>query len=258
MNRELLAALRAEVKAAHKAANRKVSRLRTQKGVELGGTRNDPRRNLAHVKGYNARQLQTYLNELNSFRSRGTQYVSGAMGRTISGSKWREYKRLERRYNEIAERSQRKVRQTFLPSHGMTVGERDNLLRPTGPTAIGNRRPMDPINRSPKGIVSDRALDKLISGLKKQTNPNYEQTVIDRQRKVARKMSRGRGNKSQRERLAKLTDKQFNLLWNYTDFPNQMSTKYHTRTDSDSQFVAKTRSDAEHDIDDYLTWAASQ
>ena len=257
MNMDQLKALRAEVLRAQGLASRKVSRLERVKGVAIAGTRLDPRREGARVQSYTAKQLQTYLGELNTFRSRKVQYSAGARGGVVSAAKWQEYKRLERRFNKKAERANRLVRDLKIVTHGMTVAERDALLRPKGPSARGVVRPTDKINRRIGGIASDKALDKLIADMRVKTGRGYESETLARQRKVSRKMANGRGNKRVRDRLSNLTADQFNALWNYTDFPDQMATKYHTNADSDSRFVAQTRNSADSEIERYLDWAES-
>lgn len=251
--------LRAEVRRAHRNATNKVSRLRGQ-GVEVGGTNVDPRRNLKNVNRYTERQLRTYLRELDSFRDRGTSFRAGARGSTISGAKWREYQALERQYNKIAERSQEAVSQIRLTTHGMTIGERDAMLRNTSPAAKGQRRPLDPIRRNVRGIESDRALDKLIGDMRKRLSPSYEKTQVNRQRRIARQMTQDTGTARFRKGINRLSNKQFNILWNYTNFANLLSQWYETRqSDEDTpEWVASTRDDAGGTISDLLAWAAKQ
>src|SRR4051812_16186860 len=89
--------LRREARRRHKAATDKISRLR-KKGVDLGGSKEDQRRDLGLVKRYNTRQLRDYIGSLNNFTSRDNQYHSSANG-IIKADRFKVYKDLEGKYN---------------------------------------------------------------------------------------------------------------------------------------------------------------
>lgn len=246
--------LRNEVRHAHRLATKKVSRLRS-KGVEIGFSDLDPRRDLSRIKRYTEKQLRAYMSELETFRSRKVSYVATARGTPISGSKWREYKRLEREFNKRAERAYSRLSDTFLPSHGMTIGQRDELMRSDLPFAGGERRPFDPIERSVRWIASEKALDKLIKDMRNKVSPEYEQKTVSAQRRVSMKMSRDTGSREIRNALRGLSDDQFSVLWNYTNFPTLLSAKYESTKEKSPDWLARVADDSNDEIGEMIAWA---
>lgn len=247
--------LRDQVRRAHQNATRKVSRIRA-KGVEIGGTSADPRRAIKNVGRYTEKQLRAYLRELDQFRSRSVQYLPAASPQNrISAAAWREYKKLEREYNEIANRSQKQRDDVFLPSHGMTIGDRDDLMRSMSPRAGGQRRPLDPIVREHKNIRDDKALQVLIRDMRKRVKPSYERSVVRQQKANAIVLAGESGSQRFASGVKGLTQKQFNILWNYTDFATMLSHYYETRNAESTEWIAKTRKDMGSSIDELLSWA---
>lgn len=256
-SKDEIARLRAEVRARHRAATQKVSRLR-QKGVEINNTNYDVRRDLNNVKRYTGAQLKSYLNQLDSFVARSNGFVPGDSGLPIPIKKWRSYKATERQYNRIGDREYNKVADTFLPNAGMKVRERRTIL---GKSATGDavNSPYQEVNRSSRGITSLDALDKLNEQLKRKTSRDFLPGEIKRGRAEFTQMLVEIGNQQHIEAANKLSDEQFNILWNYTSFATEISRDYEimkARARGEKERAHdKIHEDNTNAIDELLQWA---
>lgn len=238
---ERLENLRAQARARHKAATRKVSRLKTNNDVEISGTKLDPRRDLANLKRYNAKQLESYIGKLDSFVSRETSYVAGARRKPLPGNLWHTYESLENALRRKNAKPFEQVKDVFVPSLGMTV-EQFHGAKPTHPVT-GNpssRAPHIVNKRSPKGIPNEKQLNKLIKNTREKLNPDYDEKVFKRDKKVARKMLTDIGKvtgafiidgkrvtvASMKRDIGAMSKDQFNFLWNNTNFADIASFDY--------------------------------
>lgn len=252
-----LEALRAEVRRRHRAATSKVSRLRSR-GVELGGSNYDVRRDLSKVKRYNATQLRAYANQLNSFVERKNAFVPGDSGVPLPAAKWREYKRLEKRYNEIGNREYSKVGEIFLPQPGVRVRDRRKIL---SQSAIGEavNAPYQEIDRQARGITSETALDRLTDQMRKKTSREYLPGEIAKSREQFMNMLTEIGNPEFIEAANKLSDDQFDTLWNYTSFATEISSDYEIMKlkarGEQERAHEKIHEDNTHAINELLQWA---
>lgn len=250
--------LRAEVRKAQRAATNKVSRLKVQ-GIDIWRTAADPRRDPRKAKRYNRKQLQAYLNELNTFRSRETRFER-PRANVGADAQWKVYKRLEHRYNVIARREAAKVDQVTLPGQDATLGARMRELRSQVLRTSGERVRFEGIRRRREDLHSDSAIPKLIVDMQRRVNPRYQEVQLANQRANARKLldqSDGvtRGEKTM---MGRLTPYQFNLLWNYTEFPTLISSRYRSQSAGTAVEEALTSEDSSSDIRELLTWAAEQ
>ena len=217
---------REQVRKLHRAATAKLSRLRA-KGVDLGGSKDDPRRDLGKVKRYTGKQLSAYLSELQSFTSRKTSFVPGIKGKPLSGSLWNEYLSVQKAYNAMTDKGFREVKDIFLPSHGTTI-EGLQASKPLHPIS-GNpatRAPNIPVDRSPKGIPDDRAIRRLIKDLRNKMSPSYQADLVKRNKNTAMKMLVGIGDLAIIEDIGSMSKKKFATLWNYTKFAEVASFDY--------------------------------
>lgn len=225
--REEIQQLRAEVRKRHRAATRKASRLRA-KGVELSGTSIDPRRDLAKVKKYTAKQMQAYLSELNNFTSRRTQYAPGMNKGLLDGNLWSEYQRVQARLNRRNRADMEQRKDLFIPAEGMTIGEIVETV-PAHPTT-GNpatRMPHIPQNRTSRGIPNNEQLKKLIADTKAKLDKEYiaKDTEIDRA--TALSMVDVIGDMELLNDIGSMSREKFRTLWKYTKtFANIMSFDY--------------------------------
>lgn len=254
---EELEALRAQVRARHNAATKKVSRLR-QRGVELGGTNYDVRRDPNNIKRMNSTQLRAHLGRLNSFIDRKNAFVPGDSGVPLPAAKWREYKALERQYNRIGNREYAKVGDTFLPQPGVKVRDRRSILAQSALGTAANA-PYQEINRNSRGITGTDALDKITEQMRGKTSRDYLPAEIAKSREQFMDMLKEMGNAEYIDTAKKLTDDQFDTLWNYTSFATEISSDYEimkmrARGESERahEKIHKDNSDA---ISELLNWA---
>jgi len=212
----------------HRAATRKVSRLKSTQGVVLGGTKYDPRKDLSSLKKLNSIQLKAYIARIETFVSRDTQFVAGKGNIPLPATKFQRLKRAEAQYNAIAKANLSEIENINLPSAGMTIGQRVEATTPKHPTTAppASHAPHLPINRSSKGIPNEKALSKLIKDMEAKSNPRYVKKKLGQQWDAAQKMVEGISNKNLSQMFSTLTDKEFNVLWNYTNFAEVSSLDY--------------------------------
>ena len=209
--------LRAEAIRKRKAASAKIARLRNSKGVEITGTEYDPRKPADVLRRYNRRQLVNYLANLAKFTDRQTSFVNSAFNKPISAEAWNRYKELESRYNAIGAERDAKVADLRVPNTGMTVKEMDRMFTPNSKVAQGDlvNRPYGQINRSPENVNGAEALDRLTQDLKNKLKGTYLPEQIAIGRKQLKGMLDEIGNSEFTKRFNKLTDAQFDVMWNY-------------------------------------------
>lgn len=255
--------LRAEVLARHTAANRKVSRLRREKGVEVEGTSHDIRRDISKVKRYNTAQLNSYLKQLNSFTDRSTQFVAGKQGAPIPIQKWRAYEKVERKYNELVRSHDSQFGDTFVPTSGMTIAQRAAMMTPDKVVAHGTAtaKPYSVLSRKPNRIKDAEALEKLRKDVEKKLSPDYLDKRIKQSRREMRDMLKVIGAPDLQAQADKLTDYQFNILWNYGGFAEAISASYAIVTSKNEKGEARWHAsmfeDRGRDAKQLLDWGGS-
>lgn len=217
--------LREQVKKRRAAVTAKENRIRRNTGVEIAGTPEDPRRPPSVIAKYNARQLNNYLGDLNSFMSRGNGYIADASGGFIRKSSWLAYKRVERANNALAKAEFESFADVHDPVRNMTVREAEVLFTPDSKRAQGDirHRPYSVVDRKPENIKNAAALDKLKKQLDGKLAPGYLPKAIKASRRQAGMMMDNAGVSDLKKVMAKLSDSQFNLLWNYTGFAGRLA-----------------------------------
>lgn len=217
--------LRELVRKRRSAVTAKIARIRRNTGVDIAGRTEDPRRDTKVINRYTKRQLNAYLGELNSFQSRSVGFIAGAGGAPIPRLKWREYKRLEAQYNAIGAQHEAKVADIFLPTAGMTIRERQATIHPTAQGEVVNR-PYSQVDRLPEQIPSAEALEKLTRDMRRKTSKSFLPGELRAARKQLADMLKTAGNGDFIARARRLTDSQFDTLWNYTNFATLISLSY--------------------------------
>lgn len=252
--------LRAEVRRAHAAANRKVSRLRNEKGVELSGSPFDLRRDINKVKRYNKQQLNNYLRELTTFTHRSTQYVAGAQGTPIPKKDWDRYKALESQFNKVAQQHIDSVANQHNPIVNMTVRKADATYRADRIFAAGEaaNRPYEVRVREARHVKGAAGVAALHKALEKKLKPGYYQTSVKDGRAQANKMLKVMGASELRRDIRKLSDYQFDVLWNYMKLADALSAKYEiarkTNVDEERWEIKQYR-DKAADVDELIKFA---
>lgn len=223
-----LAQLRSLARSRHRAATKKISRNKTSFGAEISGTTFDPRRDLSKVSKYNTTQLKSYIQELDNFSSRGTQFVPDSQYRPIPKSAWNQYKEAEKALNKLSAAEFNKVKHKKLPG-GFTVEQQlamTESLHPymhnpaSGPDHRG-------IHRKSKTVKSLESLEKLELDMRKRATPEHRKKLEEANRISVNKMLDVIGDEAMRERINKLSSEKFNFMWRYSGkFANDMSMTY--------------------------------
>jgi len=253
--------LRRQVKAAQTRANKKVSRLRG-KGVNVAGTTYDPRRNISNIKKYNAKQLTSYLGQLNSFVDRATGFVPGAEGVPINKAEWNAYKRAEAQYNKIAQSHYESVSKTFIPRQGMTVAQYDEHVRGNTPRAKGGaNRPLEPVARDSINVANEDKLRKLRKQLESKAQQKYLPGQIKMQRKLVQGVVDSMGDPELSETMQSLTNDQFDTMFNYTDAARDVFSTYQflrlLNANNADETQANVHDNDREEVREWLQWAKS-
>lgn len=213
----------------HRAAGSKVSRLRKQ-GVDPLSV--DPRRNAANVKRYNRKQLESYISKLDSFNDRSNQFVRGRRGEPIPKATFERYQRAERAHNIKVSKYVAEFGDYKIPTQGgTTVAQR---LRNRGQRVEGMQRmgdgfglkPTDAIERSSGTFGSARAMNAYTRELLRRVKPNYHLRKVNNHRRGVIDMLETIGEQKMANRVKGLSQKQFDLLWNFTPFSDSTALNY--------------------------------
>lgn len=220
--------LRAEVMRRQQAANAKVSRMRRQKSIDVAGTEFDVRRDPNKIKRYNGAQLRAHLERLNEFTSRKTQFVAGNRGVPIPASAWRAYKRDEALFNSKVSREYTRVKNYQNPDVNMTVEDYDKNIRADKIEAAGaaSHRPMSAKEVKASRVTGLAALKELHMDIKRRRNRKYLPKQIAKQRETANKMLNQIGNPEYLKRISELSDHQFDVVFNWMGFAEDVSMRY--------------------------------
>ena len=256
--------LRKEARARARAAKQKITR-NANNGIFLSRSKHDPLRHDADISTMNSRQLKSYINKLNSFVDRRTQFESGLNGEPLSRHLVREYKRLEGRRNTNTSRHMSGMRDVMIEPLGMTVGQREdniiasnlNILRAGGNPQY---RPYDTIQRSISGIPNEEALKKLIKATEKQAGENYARRAVIAQRRNHIKFLESHGALDQAKQIKNLSVRQYDILQNYTNYGNLNEFRYIGGDGSagSNARIDKIADDATDDINELIAWANKQ
>lgn len=219
--------LRSKVLAAQRNASRKIAR-NEAKGVSLAGTKYDPRRPAENVKRYTVPQLQAQLSRLETFNARGTKFGATSTGELLSPKALARYEAAERKLNARRKREFQGIGHVLIPgSSTVTVADRQKIVTPDRPHA-GNpaANPYVQIKRKPTAFTSEKALIKITKALEKKLQSNFLAKDLETDRRVANDMATTLNRPDIIERLNKLSDKRFNILWNFTKFAGDLSSPY--------------------------------
>ena len=174
-----------------------------------------------------AAQLAAQLKRLKEFTSRDTQFVGDVKKRPIPKSEWVEYKAAETVYNKRVAQEFESIKNTVLPS-GETVGQRAAKMKADHAMA-GNPSVTPPHNawtRQPFNIKNRAALKKLTDDARHKMSPEYDKEELKRQQDEMRQVLAMIKNPELEAGIDALTNRQFNILWNYSSFANEASLWY--------------------------------
>jgi hypothetical protein len=246
------------------AAQRKVARIKRNTGAIVAGTEFDPRRAKGSIDRYNSQQLKAYVAKLDSFVSRKTQFEGGYRGAPISRTQWREYKRYERDYAQQVDNFYAKYADRVLPNN-QTVA---SYMKQTHiPQAMFKTDPA--VNslykahtREASAMTGNDMVAKFAQQMKKKAQSGIE---------CARKSSKRAATKMVREvdkqlysKIKKMSNEQFDLLWNYSPFGAELALSYHSQqkdlVDEDSKlgWLESVMRDTLTTANVYADWALKQ
>lgn len=252
-----LDALRLEVLKKHAAATKKISRLRRVNGVDIGRTEYDPRRNTLNLQRYTRKQLEAYNAQLTQFNSRAVGFVQGKGGVPIPSAQWREYKALERRYNAAGAKHNASVGNIKVPGSGQTIEQRAATLHPTANVDIGKMYVT--INRTSTNIKSPAALTKLIKQMQKKTAADYVPKEVKKTRKAMSNLLKTVGLSDLQDKVNNLTDAQFNVLYQHTNFSTSIVNSYEYRkllgTEAEQRWHSSLADTYRSNAEELIDWA---
>lgn len=251
--------LRRMVHAAQRRAGKKISRNR-KRGIELAGSEFDPRKAREVIERLNRRQLQSHLQRLEGFVSRGTQFVGLANGRPATRSEWERYKATEKAHREKAGKLYSEVKHVKLPT-GETIEERRAKMD------AAHKRMLNPAmnefyqenDRKPEQITSRAALKTLEGKLKRDMRDSVMRAKVRDAKSRAAKALEVIGNPELTRHVEQLSQRQFVAMWNHTSFANQLFLIYagkdNLMEDKVGDFLSKVMADAERDVVQLTSWA---
>lgn len=252
-----LSQFRSEVKAQEIRVQRKLARLRREKGVTDFATI-DPRREKNRTSRYNTKQLNAYMRELTAFTSRKTQYVGDSKGRPMSAKTFRDMKKAEKSANEQRKQFLKDIYDVKLPSGGK-VGHFIEQFGPSQwkPNMFTDNLTM-PSDRKPKSFTSQNALEKVKEYLTKEAE-NFQGKFVN-YRKEGYEIFKTVGNDRLTKKFMSLNKRQLAILWSGTGFVNAAVSLYELvsmgRTDeSENEWDRQMYEADTFDVEQLLNWA---
>lgn len=207
-------------------AGRKIARNRREKGVELEGSSLDPRRGTEKIGKYNSRQLDALERRLTEFNSRRTQFEAGVRGAPLPRAAWLKYKESETRVREKFNAELKPIKDVRLPGPGdETVGIRQDKMRTKHPTALNMA--YVPPERKPFNVKDLDSLNKLTKANKKRMTAKWNREEHKRAQKELQQMVEVFEDAELSKMVEGMSKGQFNVLWNFTKFADNMSITYH-------------------------------
>lgn len=252
----------------HRAATRKISRIKSGNGVEVSGSDYDPRKSLDFIRSASSRQLESYVRKLDAFNDRRIQFVPDAQFRPIKKSLWQEYQAAEAKRNAAVDVNYEEFKNIPIgplsdPKKG-TVTTVDDRMRQITPlhAHMANMEAESPYkkrNLSSTSVYSESKLQKLIKLRKQQSTTEHQKEVLKSQRDASMAMAIVIGELDIQEGLASLSNKQFALVWRYTRMSSLFKGDYEFYKDeiagrkgvTNSEMVANDLTQ----IREYIRWA---
>lgn len=250
-----------EIARAKRNAQSKMARIKKTQRFEIASTTHNPIR--GDVESMTSRQKESYLKRLQKFNSRDTKFYVDANGKLLSPRQWERYKQAEAKANAYVKADIKKYSRLYLPGgdRGMTVAERMEIMRPRAGKLMTNPSGsnMHIVDREPTAFDSERSLTKMTKSQLDKADPKQQAKKIRTGRKQLKEMASSFGD-SEMVRLAnQLTDEQFKVLWNYTDFATAVSLEYSVFMQSlvdEKSFHAGAMENANRKAHEYLEWAS--
>ena len=227
--------LRSQVSRLESNTKRKIGR-NLSKGIIIDGSPVDPRRDSGKVSRYTVKQLESYAKDLQTFNSRATQFEKGVRGAPLPRSEWKRYKQGEQALVNRAESKMKPVADVKLPGPGdETISQRAHKIRTKHPT-VSNQGYIPP-SRQPFNVKDLDSLSKLTKANSKRMTKKWQAMESKRAKREMDQMISVFNSKELNEAIhgngvkgkggiKGLTSGQFNILWDFTSFADNLSTGY--------------------------------
>lgn len=255
--------LRAQARKQHRAATKKISYLRNQKEVELSGSQFDPRRSARAISSYNRNQLNSYISQLETFNSRSTRFYRGARGTVITGEAWRQFRAAAVKVSRRNKVAFEKIAEIPLPN-GTTIRQRVSMTTPKHPTMGTNlsvNRPFEEVKKSPRSMIGNKGALIMAQEMQSRLGPKWFSSRIKSDRESFHKMLAVANDHELSDKVDKLSDEQFNILWNYTGFADALGHWYQNLKDAmlgkEEPYFQETTDQSLRDVDDLIKWAGT-
>jgi hypothetical protein len=250
-----------EIAKAKRNAQAKMARIKKSQRYDIASSTNNPIR--SDIDSMTSRQKQSYLRQLKKFNDRSTKFYVDASGRPLSSRQWERYKQAEARANAFVRADIKKYAKLYGPegNKGMTLGERMAIMRPKAGKLMVNPSgsSMHEIERKPTAVTGDKSVAKLIKSQIDKANPAKQVKKLRTGRKQLEEMATAFGDTAMVDLARELTDEQFKVLWNYTDFATAVSLEYSVYMQSlvdEKSFHAGAMENANRKAHEYLEWAS--
>jgi hypothetical protein len=254
-----LSRLRDEARKRRAAVTNKISRTRRQAGAEISGTQFDPRRNAGVEKRYTKAQLQRYLSDLNSFMSRGNQYVAGTGGAPLPRGQFNRYKRLEAEVNAAGARHEASIGSVQTPI-GLTVRQSKAMI----PTSQGSAvyGPYRKFDRDSTDIPSAEALESLARDMLRKVSSGFLGRKISEGRENLKKALTVLGETQYVRQVDELSDYQFDVMWYGTTIAESIFMQYGIEKEraagtKKERWQDKVVESAANELGSVLEWASN-
>lgn len=215
--------LRAEVRKLRQRSTKKAGRLRREKGVQLQGSKYDPRRAVGAEKRLNRNQLNSYISRLETFNSRGTQYGAIGAGVPVPQKKLDRFREAQSEFNRTRGRLGRNVSRVRVQGASETVGEASRLMVAGGRGYKSNSL-LARSNLPASNIVNEKALDKFSRTFEQRASEAGQRRDLRKARLTLDRMAQFTQDSDRlRDRLKNLSDDQVLALYSDNQFMNQMA-----------------------------------
>lgn len=198
-----------------RSAGSKISRIKRNTGAKISGSEFDPRVSPSQIRSMNGRQLNSYINRVNKFNDRKTQFVGLGRGVPVPRNEWNTYKANEARERILGEQHKSTIGDLYVEDYGSTVQQlldmRPQKTRVKVEKAVYG--PYSDIEREPTEIPSRSALNTFIANQEKKFKPGYFRSKIKEGRENLTKALIAMGNDVWLEQVNRLTEYQFDALW---------------------------------------------
>lgn len=261
-----IADTRARVRKREKAAKDKIRR-NTDNGIFLERSQFDPIKHTGKpISKMSTRELKAYEKKLNAFTDRNNQFVAGHRGEPLSRATVEEYKRYENARNIKVRKHVQSYDDVFIEPAGVSVKQRRDMNNATGLDFVmggsGGQPDSSPYrvrSLDVSGVLSENKLREFLGQVKKQTRmQNWLVDVVRAQRDNHLKFLANHGNDKLSDAVSSLTDRQFDILMNTTNYSNLTRFVYLKEGIRNEEFRAKMEADSSGEIGHLVSWAKRQ